>query len=146
MWLTYFTSLVDFKQSPEFPCQRYQHSTQWPVTEAPASVAGFFVAQTRVLRLPLDNLQHPLSLSCCGVEVCVAATELPVSLREREEGRERGGEREKSESGSRIELRAWALLFWVPTAVRKAGKNLRSRAITTSFACVWILGAHGYQD
>lgn len=76
----------------------------------------------------------------------MAATELPVSLREREEGRERGGERERSESGSRIELRAWALLFWVPTAVREEGRTLRSRAITTSFACVWILGAHGYQD
>lgn len=55
-WLTCLTSLVDVKHSPEFPCQRYQHSTQWPVTEAPASVADYFVAQTRVLRLPLDNL------------------------------------------------------------------------------------------
>lgn len=52
-----------------------------------------------------------------------AAAELPVSLREREEGRERGGERERSESGSRIELRAWALLFWVPTTVREAGEK-----------------------
>lgn len=67
----------------------------WPVTEPPASVLGFFVAQAMALRLPLDHSQTPFPFSEGGAEVCVAAVEMPVPLRERGREGKRRGERER---------------------------------------------------
>lgn len=76
--------------------------TQWPAKDAQASVPGLFVARTLVLLPPLENSQHPLSPSCCGVGSSQAAC-----LFKRERGREVG--RERTKSGSMREPRARAL-------------------------------------
>lgn len=76
----------------------------------------------------------------------MAAAELPVSLREREEGRERGGERERSEPGSVIELRAWALLSWVSHLYERGKKETSDPGPSPLALPSWILAAHDYQD